>query len=319
MDTVDDPWARALALLAPDAVDAFRRSAHLRPAIARLAVGAWAYVTSQDDFGLWVTQYNRRYALALALAVLDARDMGTTTGELLRTCQQVLGVNRAQVADFLARGVASGDLAIESAGVAWGHRKVVVQPPYHQRLRDGLKGILGDLGELIPEFDGVVEALEDPTTLRAFLLTFGMISSLRPDFLGPGDGPIDVFTRRDRGLGFLLYFLEHQPHDPDRVQLLERVTLSRRRLARDMLVSRPHVTRLLEDGEAAGALTLPSPDEIVFSPELSDHFEMRMAVGLQMVRAVCIAARLSAPLDHGRLARLDRSRAPAPGGGGPPA
>jgi len=82
--------------------------------------------------------------------------------------------------------------------------------------------------------------------------------------------------------------------------------LSRRRLARDMRASRMHVARLLEDGEAAGALSLPTPDEIVFSPELSDHFETRMAIGLQIVRAVCVAARMDAPVDHGRLARLDR-------------
>ncbi len=134
-----------------------------------------------------------------------------------------------------------------------------------------------------------------------------MISNFRPDLVGMGESPIALFTQRVAGLGFLLYFLEHQAPDPDRTQLLERVTVSRRRLARDMLVSRMHVARLLEAGEAAGALSLPSPDEIVFSPELSDLFETRMAAGLQVVRAVCVAARLDAPLDHGRLARMDRT------------
>jgi hypothetical protein len=309
----DDPWARALALLTPDAVEEFRCHPNLRPAIRRMAVGAWAFVTSQDDFGLWITQHDRRYRIGFTLLVLDARDMGTTTGELLRTCQQIQGLNRGVVTDFLDRAVASGDLTIESASVAWGHRKLGVRPQFHRRLRDGLGGMLGDLGDLVPEFAGVAQALEDPATLRGFLLTFGMISSFRPDLVSVGDGPIDLFMRRDRGLGFLLYFLEHQTPEPDRTQLLERVTLSRRRLARDMLVSRMHVARLLEDGEAAGALSLPSPDEIVFSPELSDHFETLMAAGLQVVRAVCIAARLDAPVDHGRLARLDRAVGPAAG------
>lgn len=307
----DDPWARALALLTPDAVAEFRRHPNLRPAIRRLAVDAHAFVVGQDDFGLWVTRYDRRYAVAFTLAVLDARDMGTTTGELLRTCQQMQGLNRGVVADFLDRAVASGDLAIEpstaSGGVAWGNRQLGVQPQFHQRLRDGIGGILGDLGDLVPEFAGLVDAMEDAASLRSFLLTFGMIASFRPDLMGVGENPIDLFTHRDRGLGFLLYFLEHQAYDPDRTQLLERVSLSRRRLARDMLVSRMHVTRLLEDGEAAGALALPSPDEIVFSPELSDHFETRMAVGLQVLRAVCVAARLDAPVDQGRLARFDRT------------
>lgn len=309
----DDSWTRALVLLTPDAVEAFRRHPNLRPAIRRIAVDAYAFITSQDDFGLWATQHDRRFRIAFTLAVLDARDMGTTTGEMLRTCQQMLGFNRGVVADFLDRAVASGDLVIESAGGAWGNRKLDVQPQFHQRLRDGLGGILGGLGDLIPEFADVAEALEDPATLRGFLLTFGMISTFRPDLVGQGESPIDLFTRRDRGLGFLFYFLEHQAPDPDRARLLERVTLSRRRLARDMLVSRMHVARLLEDGEASGALSLPSPDEIVFSPELSDHFETRVAVGLQIVRAVCIAARLAAPLDHGRLARLDRMVVPAAG------
>ena len=309
----DDPWARALALLTPGAVEDFRRHPNLRPAIGRLAVDAWAFVVSQDDFGLWVTQHDRRYGVAFTLAVLDARDMGATTGELLRTCQQMIGLNRGVVADFLDRAVASGDLVIESAGAAWGNRKLSVQPRFHQRLRDGIGGILGGLGDLVPEFAGLIEALRDPAALRGFLLTFGMISSFRPDLMGPGDGPIDLFTRRDRGLGFLLYFLEHQAPDPNRQRLLERVSLSRRRLARDMLVSRMHVARLLEDGEAAGALALPSPDEIVFSPALSDHFETRMAIGLQVLRAVCVAARLDAPVDHGRLARLDRRVGPAGG------
>lgn len=309
----DDPWGPALALLTPDAMEEFRRHPNLRPAIARLAVGARAFVAGQEDFGLWVTQHDRRFGVAFTLVVLDARDMGTTAGELLRTCQQIHGFNRGLVADFLDRAVASGDLAIEPAGVsgrvAWGDRRLGVQPQYHQRLRDGIGGMLGELGDLVPEFAGVVAALEDPATLRSFLLTFGMISTLRPDLVAVGvdDGPIDLFTRRDRGLGFLLYFLEHQAPVPDRAQLLERVTLSRRRLARDMFVSRMHVARLLEDGEASGALSLPSPDEIVFSPELSDHFETRMLVGLQVLRAICIAARLNAPVDHGRLARADRT------------
>ncbi len=313
----DDPWARAHALLTPDAMAEFRRHPNLRPAIRRLAVGAHAFVVGQDDFGLWTTRYDRRYAVAFTLAVLDARDMGTTTGELLRTCQQMHGLNRGVVADFLDRAVVSGDLAIESAGasggVAWGNRHLGVQPQFRQRLCDGIGGILGDLGDLVPEFAGVVEALEEIATLRSFLLTLGMISSFRPDLVGVGESPIDLFTQRDRGLGFLLYFLEHQAPDPDRTQLLERVTLSRRRLARDMLVSRMHVARLLEDGEASGALSLPSPDEIVFSPELSDNFETRMAIGLQVLRAVCVAARLDAPVDHGRLARLDRLVGPPAG------
>ncbi len=310
----DDPWARALALLTPDAIAEFRRHPNLRPAIRRLAVDAYAFVVGQDDFGLWVTRYDRRYGVAFTLAVLDARDMGTTTGELLRTCQQIQRLNRGVVVDFLDRAVASGDVVIAPAAgsLAWGNRKLGVQPRFHQRLRDGIGGILGGLGDLVPEFAGVIPALEDPAILRGFLLTFGMISSFRPDLVAAGDDPIELFTSRDRGLGFLLYFLEHQAPGPDRTHLLERVSLSRRRLARDMLVSRMHVTRLLEDGEAAGALGLPSPDEIVFSPELSDHFEARMAVGLQVLRAVCVAARLDAPVDHGRLARMDRAIA-APG------
>ena len=303
----DDPWARALALLTPDAMAEFRRHPNLRPAIRRFAVSAYAFVVGQDEFGLWINQHDRRSRIAMTLAVLDARDMGTTAGELLRTCQQILDLNRGVVADFLDRAVASGDLAIESADVPWGDRRLSVQPPFHQRLRDGAGAFLGHLGDLIPEFADLVEALEDPATLRSFLLTFGMISNFRPDLVGMGESPIALFTQRVAGLGFLLYFLEHQAPDPDRTQLLERVTVSRRRLARDMLVSRMHVARLLEAGEAAGALSLPSPDEIVFSPELSDLFETRMAAGLQVVRAVCVAARLDAPLDHGRLARMDRT------------
>lgn len=309
----DDPWARALALLTPDAVEALRHDPNLRPAIGRLAVSARAFVARQDAFGLWVTQHDRRFTIAFTLAVLDARDMGTTTGELLRTCQKMHGLNRGVVANFLDRGVASGDLAIESADVAWGNRKLGVQPQFHQRLRDGVAGLLGDLGDLIPEFADVVVALQESAALPSFLLTLGMISTFRPDLVGPGEGPIAVFTNRDRGLGFLLYFLEHQAFDADRVQLLERVTVSRRRLARDMFVSRMHVARLLEEGEAAGALSLPTPDEIVFSPALSDHFETRMAVGLQVLRAVCVAARLDAPVDQGRLARVDRIDVPPAG------
>ena len=304
LDT-DAPWDRALALLTPQGLDEFRRHPNARPAIQRFAVGARAFIGGQDDFGLWVTQHDRRFVIAFTVAVLDARDMGTTSGELLATCQQMQGINRGVIADFIDRAVASGDLATKSVGVAWSHRKLAVQPQFHQRLRDGIKGFLGDLGDLVPEFADVPAALEDTATLRTFLLTLGMISSFRPDLIGGGDGPIDLFTRRDRGLGFLLYFLEHQTPDPKRKRLLERVALSRRRLARDMFVSRMHVARLLEDGEAAGALSLPSADEIVFSSELSDHFETRMVAGLQVLRAVCVAARLDAPLDQGRLARLE--------------
>ena len=114
-------------------------------------------------------------------------------------------------------------------------------------------------------------------------------------------------------MGFMLYFVEHQTPDSGRSRLLERIKLSRRRLAHDMKVSRMHVTRLLDEGEAVGALSLPSPDEIVFSPELSERFEMRMAAGLQVLRAVCVAARLDAPVDHGRLARIERVIGPAAG------
>jgi hypothetical protein len=302
----DDPWARALALLTPDAIEAFRRHPDLRPAIGRLAVDAFRFVTNLDGFGFWITQHDRRYRIAFTMAVLDARDMGTTAGELLQACQQLHGLNRGVVADFLDRAVACGDLAIEPAGAAWGNRRLIVQPPFHQRLRNGINGMLGGLGGAFAEFADLATALEPPAALRSFLLTFGMISTFRPDLVTLGEGPIDMFIRRDRGFGFLMYFLEHQAPDPDRAQLLERVALSRRRLAHDMVVSRMHVARLLEEGEASGALSLPSPDEIVFSPELSERFEARVAVGLQVLRAVCVAARLDAPVDQGRLARLDR-------------
>ncbi len=302
----DDPWARALALLTPDALDEFRRHPNLRPALERLSQDAFRVVTNLDDFGFWITQHDRRYRLAFTMAVLDARDMGTRAAELLQACQQLHGLNRGVVADFLDRAVASGDLALEPADAPWGERQLTVQPPFHERLRKGINGMLGRLGDVIPEFADLAVALEPPMALRSFLLTFGMISTFRPDLVATVDAPIDLFIRRDRGLGFLMYFLEHQTPDPDRAQLLERVALSRRRLAHDMRVSRMHVTRLLEEGEASGALSLPSPDEIAFSPELSDRFEQRMVVGLQVLRAVCVAARLDAPVDHGRLARLDR-------------
>ena len=302
----DERWARALAMLTPEAVAAFRGDPILRRAVERLAIDASTFIAGQDEFGLWVSQHDRRFVVAFTLAVLEARDMGLTTGELLRTCQRMHGLKRGVVADFLDRGVKSGDLVIGSAAVAWGSRKLSLQPQFHQRLRDGISGLLGNLGELIPEFAGVAEALEDPATLRRFVLTFGMISTFHPELVVSGEGPIALFTDRDRGLGFLLYFLEHQTVGADRVQLLERVTVSRRRLAREMLVSRMHVARLLEDGVVAGALSLPSPDQIVFSQALSEHFESRMAVGLQILRAVCVAARLHAPVDHGRLARVDR-------------
>ena len=100
-----------------------------------------------------------------------------------------------------------------------------------------------------------------------------------------------MFLERDRGTSILFRLMLSQARP--RPRLLMEAPISRSSLSREFEVSRIHVNRLLADASAAGLLTVPEPDRVVFSELLSDAVERMLAATLQLTRASLLAAAAS--------------------------
>src|SRR5581483_5108036 len=133
--------------------------------------------------------------------------------------------------------------------------------------------------------------LQSDAGVQAAVAAAVAIFTANPQLIENPGGPLrQIFIARDGGMRILQQLMIGQP--PGRRRLLEAAPLSRADLARRHRVSRTHISRLLGDAQAAGALRLEPPDRIVFSRAFSDEAEAYYAGLVQLVRLV--AATLAA-------------------------
>ena len=298
----DDPWARALALLTPDALLALREGPDFRRAIGAIAATALESVLQADAFGLQLWRHRGRRALFLTLLALDARHMGVTARELIKAAEIQQAASRGGVVDFIRRAEAAGEISVAPGPETWTARRLVLADALRERIRRLVRVNIAAWAPFYPEFGALLDIVDDDARLSAFFLTFATLALLRRDLINYSASDTDVFRVRDFGGGVMLHFICVQTEP--RTQFLEGAHVSRRKLAANFGISRPHVSRMLADGEAAGLFSPDGPDRIVFSPAFSELLERQAATFLQFVRAACVAADLTAPIDHAHLSRI---------------
>jgi hypothetical protein len=315
LQRVDTKAFAALALIAPESTAALVGQPLLRLAIHRHIAATFALVDGLDDFGFWLSRNRDRVILAGLAAALGTREIGATSAEFVRLAVASGVASRGAALDFLTRARAAGHLVALQPGVAAGNQPVMLRRPLWRVIRRLVRHVYGALATSWPDLAPVARG--DRAVLLAFGQYFLMGLMLRNSARSAGaPGPfarpefmaayarITPFIDRDIGLRFLFAMIEQQP--PDGAHLLDRARLSRRQLAMRLRVSRVHINRLLAETTGAGIVTLPTPDEIRFSPELSQAVEFCLAHTCQVMRALALALAQGVRVDRAGLARIDR-------------
>jgi hypothetical protein len=138
---------------------------------------------------------------------------------------------------------------------------------------------------IAPDAADALPRLQSDAGVQAAITSAALLTAAHPELSRNRGGALrEVFIARDAGMRMLHDLLLAQP--ADRARLLEAAPLSRAQLARRHGVSRTHVNRLLAEAQAAGAIRLPAPNRIAFTPAFSDEVEAYYAGLLQVMRVV---------------------------------
>lgn len=167
----------------------------------------------------------------------------------------------------------------------WSRRRLSLTPAFIAPLRTRAVSTLQATAIVAPEVAEALPRLTSDEVVRKAVITLGALFALRPELQRNPGGPLrQIFLAKDAGMRLLQQLLVLQV--PDRRRLLEAAPVSRAELARRYHVSRTHVNRLLAEAQAAGALSLVSPDRVAFSPAFSDEAEAFFAGSIQVSRVV---------------------------------
>lgn len=239
----------------------------------------------------WLSRDLAGHALIGACLILPATPEGLTGARLVMAAQLNRTCSRGRALKFLDHLLAWAFAELEPGPESWSRRRVI--------LSDDLRAAYGP--ERSPAFEAVATfdarlaqahlAVRQPGAADRLLLALAAIQPTRPDLFAGPDMPIMLFLGRDGGKRILDDLLCRQRSDRER--LLEPVRFSRSALARDNGVSRPHVSRLLSDGEAAGSLH-EDGHLLTFAPALVEDVERHYALIFETVRVAAIAAGLAA-------------------------
>lgn len=140
-----------------------------------------------------------------------------------------------------------------------------------------------------PDMAGCAARLADDRYFARFLA--GLMSlQLAQRNARPGPPPaIRQFFDREAGLPSLYDLFLSQP--APRARSLEAAPFSRLRLAQRFEVSRAHIISIYRRAERDGLVSFPSPDRIVFSPELSRQWDLHFAGTYAYIRYCALRAR----------------------------
>jgi len=142
---------------------------------------------------------------------------------------------------------------------------------------------------LVPALAQVADRVEEPGGHKRLVAAIAMMMSLEPTVFAGPPTPITLFMQRDGGMDILRDLTASQP--AERSRFLDVAPLSRLGLARRCNVSRTQVTRVLDEAQAAGLLTV-TKDQVVFSPELSDSALHHLAFITRTAQLAAAAAGL---------------------------
>ena len=196
-----------------------------------------------------------------------------TTYELQRHCQYFKVASPGRVLEVVRRLTAAGDWVLEDGPGMWTRRRLVLQPSFHDAVRDRLLCDLDAAALLWPDLAAFAARLRrDRPMFERFFNDAALKSTSQRHLYDPAASPItDHFLQREAGMMIVFELACQSPTDPER--LLTEAAFSRQALARRFDVSRVHINRLFHDAEDAGWVSFPSPDRVAFAPLMSRAVE----------------------------------------------
>lgn len=260
---------------------AIRAHPAFREAVETLARGNLANYGGWSVAERWLTSDLGRASLTGAVMALDGLQGGFTSGQLVHAALANRTCSEGRVRHYLRRAEANGFLETDPDQT---HRPSVRM---HAVLGRGTRTILAAAARLDPDVEAATAAAEDLAFRRRFAMWLGLNTVARPDLFAGPERPVTLFLARDGGARMLELLIARQR--PARPRLLEGLEISQSQLARVAFVSRTHVSRLLDAGEAQG-LTRRTGRRIEIDPALCDDVERHYALVLEMARVSALAA-----------------------------
>ena len=274
-----------VGLLSDEAMAVLRARPDFRAVVEQLIAESLANYHTIDAAGRWMLADIGRASLYAAAVILDARPDGVSAAALTAAAQGNKASSRGRVAQFIRFAQDAGEIVVSPGSEHWTRRRLTLRPAFVDRLRRRFVNEARVISRLAPEIESLLDSLQEDATYRRYLTWSGALAT-HDRVVGPPT-PVTMFLQRHSGMRILYHLTLEQA--PDRGRLLEEAAISRNQLSQLYGVSRAHINRLLADAEAAGLLTCPAPSRVVFSPALSDDFELTMAFIIQITRAAFVA------------------------------
>jgi AraC-like DNA-binding protein len=272
-------------LLSDAAVARTQTHPKFRAAVEAMAEKAIASYEALDAPSRWLLSDLGRASLSWGAAILDTTPQGLTAAALANGTAAAGVCSRGRAIAFVQFAQSRGFLTAEPGPEPWSRRRMTLNPGFMAPLRAQFRGLVEAAALVAPEVADALPRLQTDAGVKAAVGVAALLNATRPDLLRNPGGPFrQIFLSRDGGMRVLQQLLISQA--PDRRCLLETAALSRAELARRQRVSRTHVNRLLSDAQAAGALSLPSPNRVVFTPAFSHEVEAYFAGQIQVLRVI---------------------------------
>ncbi|THD59082.1 hypothetical protein [Phenylobacterium sp.] len=285
MDGADPIEVDELDPLSDAAVARLRADPRFREAAESFAAEALREFERADEATRWLQKDLGRASLYMACAILDLAPEGLTVTGLAATAASAGVCSRGRVLAFIHYALDSGRLTLAAGPEPWIRRRLTLTPMFMDNMRQRLHGGLESAALVAPEIAAALPKLRSDAIVSRATAAVGFLLKARPELNRNPGGPLrQIFIARDGGMRVLQHLMLRQ--DPGRERLMQTAEISRADLSRRFGVSRTHITRLLADAEAAGALTLPAPEQVVFAPAFSDEVEAYCAGQLQVMRTI---------------------------------
>jgi hypothetical protein len=293
MDGTDSFEAIALAadagdLLSGTAVAQTRRHPNFRAAAEAMAANSIASFEALDTSSRWLMSDLGRASLSWGAVLLANAPQGLTAAALANGSAAGGVCSRGRAMAFLQYAQTRGLLTAAPGLEPWSRRRLMLAPAFMAPLRAQFRGLVEAAALVAPEVADALPRLQPDAGVRAAVTVATLLNATHPELRRNPGGPFrEIFLARDGGMRVLQQLMLSQA--PGRERLLEAAALSRAELARRQRVSRTHVNRILADAQTAGALSLPAPDRVLFTPALSDEVEAYYAGHIQLMRVIGLA------------------------------
>jgi hypothetical protein len=269
----------------PDDIAAIRDHPRFAEAVRAHAAGNLAMYAGLNAIERWLISDLGRTTLTAAAVIMSALPAGLSLGELVASARRRGFSSPGRVRLYVDRAAAYGLISPAPPATHIARdTPLVLADGFVRTATDPLVVALRSACQVAPAAAAALERMDDLGYRARVCAWIGLFSDVRRD-LFPGDGrPIHLFQNRDGGMRMLEALIARRAAG----RLLGDGGLSRAALARASSCSRPHVRRLLADGEALGLLGVQG-ERVVVSPELSDDVDRYYATAYAVLRTGALA------------------------------